>query len=73
MSTTRLMPIHVGKSRRVNSAIRDTIGYVKNPEKTDESRPITNYQCIDRIADKEFLFAKSSMSRNPAESEGLTM
>ena len=58
MATTRLMPLHVGKGRSVSSAIRDIIDYVENPEKTEEGRLITSYQCNARIADKEFLFAK---------------
>ena len=58
MATTRLMPLHVGKGRSVSSAISDIIDYAENPEKTDEGRLITSYQCIARIADKEFQFAK---------------
>ena len=51
MSTTRLMPLHVGKGRSVGTAIRDIIDYVENPEKTDKGRLVTSYQCNSRIAD----------------------
>ena len=58
MATTRIMPLHTGKGRTVGKAISDIIDYVENPEKTDQGRLITSYQCDSRIADAEFLFAK---------------
>ena len=58
MSTTRLMPLHVGKGRSVGTAISDIIEYVENPEKTNKGQFISSYQCSPRFADKEFLLAK---------------
>src|SRR5699024_4879532 len=58
MATTRIMPLHTGKGRTVRRAIRDIIGYVKNPEKTDDGRLVTRYACDSRTADAEFLLAK---------------
>ena len=58
MATTRIMPLHTGKGRAVRRAIRDIIGYVKNPEKTDDGRLVTSYACDSRTADAEFLLAK---------------
>ena len=58
MSTTRLMPLHIGKGRSFSTAISGIIDYVENPEKTDKGQLVTSYQCNARIADKEFLFAK---------------
>lgn len=58
MATTRLMSLHCGQGRSVGTAIRDTIAYVKNPEKTDQGQFISSYQCDSRIADTEFLFMK---------------
>ena len=58
MSTTRLMALHTGKGRSVGTAIRDIIDYVENPEKTNQGRLVSSYQCSARIADKEFLLAK---------------
>ena len=40
------------------TAISDIIDYVQNPQKTDNGRLITSYQCDSRIADAEFLFNK---------------
>lgn len=58
MATTRLIPLHCGKGRSIGTAIRDIIDYVKNPEKTDEGRLITSWQCDSRIADAQFAFDK---------------
>jgi hypothetical protein len=52
------MPLHTGKGRDVGTAISDIIDYVENPEKTDNGRLITGYQCDSRTADAEFLFSK---------------
>ena len=59
MATTRLMPLHTGKGRTVGQAISDILDYSKNPQKTDNGRLITSWQCDSRIADTEFLFTKN--------------
>ena len=58
MATTRIMPLHIGKSRTISKAIRDIIDYVENPQKTDNGRLITGYACDSRSIDAEFLFSK---------------
>ena len=58
MATTRIMPLHTGKGQNMKRAIRDIIGYVKNPEKTDDGRLVTSYACDGRTADAEFLLSK---------------
>ena len=58
MATTCIMPLHTGKGRNMKRAIWDIIGYVKNPEKTDDGRLITSYACDSRTADAEFLLTK---------------
>ena len=59
MATTRLMPLHTGKGRTVGQAISDILDYSKNPQKTDNGRLITSWQCDSRIADAELLFTKN--------------
>lgn len=59
MATTRIMPLHTGKGRTVGQAIADIIGYVENPDKTDDGRLVTSWQCSSRIADAEFLLTKN--------------
>ena len=56
MATTRLIPLHVGS---VGTAIRDIIGYVENPDKTEDGQLVTGYQCNPKIADAEFLLFKN--------------
>lgn len=58
MATTRLMPLHTGQGRTVGTAITDILDYVENPQKTDNGRLITGFQCDSRVADAEFLFTK---------------
>ena len=45
------MPLHVGKGRTMKKAISDMIDYVENPQKTDNGRLISSFQCDSRIAD----------------------
>ena len=58
MATTRIMALHIGKGRTESQAISDIIDYVANPQKTDNGRLITGYECDSRTADAEFLLAK---------------
>ena len=59
MATTRIMPLHTGKGRTVGETIADIIDYVDDPDKTDEGRLVTSWQCNSRIADAEFLYTKN--------------
>ena len=70
MATTRLMALHIGKSRSVSTAISDIIDYVENPDKTDKGQLITSYQCSARIADREFLFAKQLYIQKTGRTRG---
>ncbi len=70
MSTTRLMPLHVGKGRSFGTAIRDIINYVKNPEKTESGQLVTGYQCNPRMAEGEFLFAKQLYIQKTGRTRG---
>ena len=58
MATTRIMPLHIGKGRTESQAISDIIDYVANPQKTDNGRLITGFECDIKTADTEFLLAK---------------
>ena len=64
------MPLHTGKGRTVGKAISAIIDYVKNPDKTDEQRLITSYECDSRMADAEFLFSKQQYVRNTGRDRG---
>ena len=64
------MPLHTGKGRTVGTAIEAIIGYVENPEKTDNGRLITSWQCDSRVADREFLLSKQQYLRNTGRVRG---
>ena len=42
----------------MGTAINAILDYTENPQKTDNGRIITSFQCDSRIADAEFLFSK---------------
>lgn len=56
----------------VDSSITNTaiIDYVENPEKTDNGKLITSWQCDSRGADSEFLFSKQQYIRNTGRVRG---
>ena len=54
MATTNLIPLHVGKDGSIINALRRTIGYVENPEKTEKGRLVSSYKCVPRTAAEEF-------------------
>ena len=70
MATTALFPLHAGKGRNVGTAISDIIDYVKNPNKTDNGRLITSWECDSRIADAQFLYTKQEYIRKTGRVRG---
>ena len=70
MATTRIMPLHAGKGRTVGQAISKIIDYVANPQKTDNGRLITSFQCNSKMADAEFLYAKQLYQRKTGRDRG---
>ena len=59
MSTTCLIPLHVGKGQSVREAFDRIIGYVENPGKTENGKLISSYQCTGPMASAEFLLARN--------------
>ncbi len=57
-ATTRFIPLHTGKGRKAGKAISEIIDYVENPEKTDNGKLISSYECDSRIADAEFALSQ---------------
>ena len=43
MATTNLMPLHPGKDGSIAKAFQRIIGYVENPEKTNDGSLVTAY------------------------------
>ena len=58
MATTNLIALHAGKEGDVHKALMRTIGYVENPDKTENGTLVTSYQCDPRTAAAEFFLDK---------------
>lgn len=58
MATTNLIPLHPGKDGRMDKAIYRVIGYVENPDKTQNGNLITGYECDPHTAAGEFALDK---------------
>lgn len=52
------MPLHIGKGQTTSTAIAKIIDYAENPQKTDNGRLITGYECDTVTADTEFVLAR---------------
>jgi len=70
MATTRLMPLHVGKGQTIKEALTRTIDYIEDPEKTEEGRLLTGYECDPRTADAEFLLSKRQYFMRTGRDQG---
>jgi hypothetical protein len=58
MAATWLKSIKIRATKSAKNCVAAIIDYVKNPNKTDNGRLITSYQCDSRVADDQFLLAK---------------
>jgi len=54
MAVTRIIPLHVGGKRSLAAALKKTVDYVKNPEKTDGGQLVTGYRSNPELAAAEF-------------------
>ena len=70
MATTAILPIHAGKNRPVAAALKISVDYIKNPEKTDVGQWVTAYACDPLIADNEFLFSKNQYAAITGRDQG---
>ena len=58
MAATRLIALHVNKSKGASVSMHERIGYSQNPEKTEDGELITAYACQPETAAEEFLLAR---------------
>lgn len=58
MATTRIIPMHQNAGKTLAQCLSDRTDYAKNPDKTDDGRLISSYECDAKTADAEFLFSK---------------
>ena len=64
------MPLHIGKGQTTSTAIAKIIDYAQNPEKTDNGRLITGYECDTVTADVEFALSKQQYLRQTGRRRG---
>ena len=64
------MPLHIGKGQTTSTAIAKIIDYAQNPEKTDNGRLITGYECDTVTADVEFTLSKQQYLRQTGRRRG---
>ena len=64
------MPLHIGKGQTTSTAIAKIVDYAQNPEKTDNGRLITGYECDTVTADVEFTLSKQQYLRQTGRRRG---
>ena len=64
MATTRIIPMHINKSKTIAQCMKARIDYVKNPDKTEEGEFISSYACAPESADQEFVLARNQYLMN---------
>ena len=60
MATTTLLQRHANEGESIAEAIRDCLDYGKNPEKTEDGKYISSYECDPATVAAEFLLAKAN-------------
>jgi hypothetical protein len=58
MATTRIIPMHINTGKTLAQCLSDRTDYAKNPDKTDDGKLISSYECDALTADAEFLLSK---------------
>ena len=59
MATTALIALHKGDGKSLRRAFQQIIGYVKNPNKTENGKFVSGYACDPMMADAQFVSAKA--------------
>ena len=63
MAATRLIPLHRNKGKTLLQTLKERTDYAQNPEKTEEGKLISSYECDPITVDEEFLLSKSRYER----------
>ncbi len=70
MATTRLIPMHVHSGNTISASLELRTDYVKNPDKTDDGRYVSAYQCDQETVNEEFTFVRQMYDRNHGKRSG---
>lgn len=73
MAATRLIPMHLQKSRSMGQSLKERTDYAKNNEKTEAGEYVSSYECDPDTVDLEFEITKNQYAvntgRNPKEKD----
>ncbi len=58
MATTRLISMHKNKGKSVADCISDRIDYALNPDKTNNGKYVSSYECDPKTVKGEFIISK---------------
>ena len=58
MATTRLISMHKNKGKSVADCISDRIDYALNPDKTNNGKYVSSYECDPKTVKGEFILSK---------------
>jgi len=70
MATTAIIPIHLS-GRTLAKALKKSVAYIENPDKTDSGEWVSAYECDPLIADKEFHFSKNQYAAITGRDQGV--
>ena len=67
LATTRLMSLHVGKGQTAGDAVKRTLGYIKDPTKTENGILVTSYGCTPQEQREKIEMILKMLSLNEKE------
>ena len=68
MAATRLIPMHLQKSRSMGQCLKERTDYAKNNEKTEAGEYVSSYECDPDTVDLEFEITKNQYAVNTGRS-----
>ncbi len=64
MATTRIIAMHAKSGNSIGKALGLRTDYVKNPEKTEDGKYISSYECTPDTVNEEFLYTRQMYDRS---------
>ena len=70
MATTRLISMHKNKGKSVANCISDRIDYALNPNKTNNGKYVSSYECDPKTVKGEFILSKKIYANITGREQG---
>lgn len=70
MATTRLISMHQNKGKSVADCISDRIDYALNPDKTNNGKYVSSYECDPKTVKREFILSKKIYANITGREQG---